>query len=135
MYNTILVTTDFSHEELTIQSLKKSEKLSDGGRVVLLHVLDSIPEYILAEIPEDLVQNQLPLTRQTLKKLIEKSGVKAEIEVRKGNSYNSIIQSAKDIGADLIMINSHRPELKDYLLGSTAAKVVRHAQCSVLVDR
>jgi len=135
MYNTILITTDFSHEELTIQSLKKAEMLSDGGRVVLLHVLDSIPAFILAEIPEDLVQNQLPLTRQTLTKLIEKSGVKAEIEVRKGNSYNGIIHSANDIGADLIMINSHHPELKDFLLGSTAAKVVRHAQCSVLVDR
>jgi len=135
MYNTILVTTDFSHEELTIQSLKKAEKLSDQGRIVLLHVLDSIPEYILAEIPEDLVQNQLPLTRQSLTELIKKSGVNAEVEVRKGGSYINIMQSAKDIGADLIMINSHRPELKDYLLGSTAAKVVRHAQCSVLVDR
>ena len=51
MYNTILVPTDFYHEELTIQSLKKAEKLSDKGRVVLLHVLDSIPTYILAEIP------------------------------------------------------------------------------------
>jgi len=135
MYNTILVTTDFSHEELTIQSLKKAEKLSDQGRIVMLHVLDSIPEYILAEIPEDLVQNQLPLTRQSLTELIKKSGVNAEVEVRKGGSYINIMQSAKDIGADFIMINSHRPELKDYLLGSTAAKVVRHAQCSVLVDR
>ena len=135
MYNTILVPTDFYHEELTIQSLKKAEKLSDKGRVVLLHVLDSIPKYILAEIPEELVENQLPLTRKTLTELIEKSGVKAEAEVRKGGSYNNIIQSAKDIDADLIIMNSHRPELKDYLLGSTAAKVVLHAHCSVLVDR
>ena len=135
MYNTILVPTDFYHEELTIQSLKKAEKLSDKGRVVLLHVLDSIPTYILAEIPEELVENQLPLTRKTLTELIEKSGVKAEAEVRKGGSYNNIIQSAKDIDADLIIMNSHRPELKDYLLGSTAAKVVLQAHCSVLVDR
>ncbi len=135
MYNTILVTTDLSHEELTIQLLKKAGKLSDGGRIVLLHVLDSIPEYILSEIPQDLVQNQLPLTRQSLTEIIKKSGIKAEVEVQKGNAYNNIIHSAKDIGADLIMINSHRPELKDFLLGSTAAKIVRHAQCSVLVDR
>ncbi len=135
MYNTILVPTDFFHEELTIQSLKKAEKLSDNGRIVLLHVLDEIPAYALAEIPEDLIQNQLPPTQEALKYIVAKSGVKAEIEVRKGSSYSKILQSAKEIGADLILINSHRPELKDYLLGSTAAKVVRHAQCSVLVNR
>ena len=38
-------------------------------------------------------------------------------------------------GVDLIIVASHRPGLQDYFLGSTAAKVVRHAKCSVLVIR
>ena len=42
---------------------------------------------------------------------------------------------AKEIGADLIVMGSHRPELADYLLGANAAKVVRHADCSVMVVR
>ena len=37
--------------------------------------------------------------------------------------------------ADLIIIASHKPGFQDYFLGSTAAKVVRHAPCSVLVVR
>jgi len=36
---------------------------------------------------------------------------------------------------DLIIVGSHKPGLQDYLLGSTAARVVRHAMCSVLVGR
>jgi nucleotide-binding universal stress UspA family protein len=47
----------------------------------------------------------------------------------------TILETAKEIGADLIVIASHRPGLQDYFLGSTAARVVRHAECAVLVDR
>ena len=135
MYNTILIPTDFSDEESTIQALKKTEILSDDGRIVLLHVLVDIPAFVLVELPAHITQEQVPQTKKTLTEMVKKSGVKADILVRKGQSYNSIIQEAKDIGADLILINSHRPGLQDYLLGSTAAKVVRHATCSVLVDR
>ena len=35
----------------------------------------------------------------------------------------------------MIVIASHDPGLVDYLLGSVAARVVRHAHCSVLVTR
>jgi len=135
MYNTIIVPTDFSNEESTIQSLQKAEKLSDNGRIILLHVLDSIPAYALVEIPVDMMPDLVPQTRDALKELVFLSKVKAEIEVRNGSSYRQIIEATKEHKADLILINSHRPGLQDYLLGSTAGKVVRHAPCSVLVDR
>ena len=135
MYNTILVPTDLSNEASTIQTLKKAEKLSDNGRIVLLHVLDAIPAFALVELPVDLIHQQGPKTKETLSEFVRKSGVKADIEVRKGQSYSNIIEEAKAIEADLILINSHKPGLQDYLLGSTAAKVVRHAPCSVLVER
>jgi len=135
MYNTIIVPTDFSNEESTIQSLKKADKLSDNGRIILLHVLDSIPAYALIEIPADMMPDLVPQSRDALKKMVSQSEVKAEIEVRNGSSYRQIIEAAKEHKADLILINSHKPGLQDYLLGSTAAKVVRHAPCAVLVQR
>lgn len=55
--------------------------------------------------------------------------------VAKGTVYQSIIHTADRIDADLILMEAHRPELKDYLLGSNAAKVVRHSSRSVLVVR
>ncbi|MBT3764767.1 MAG: universal stress protein [Rhodospirillaceae bacterium] len=39
------------------------------------------------------------------------------------------------IGADCTIVGSHKRELKDYFLGSTAARIVRHAPCSVHVLR
>jgi nucleotide-binding universal stress UspA family protein len=53
--------------------------------------------------------------------------------VRAGNVYEEILKLADEIACDLIVMASHWPELKDYFLGPNAARVVRHANCSVLV--
>lgn len=45
------------------------------------------------------------------------------------------METAAKIGADLIVIGSHRPEMGDFLLGPNAARVVRHSKVSVLVVR
>jgi hypothetical protein len=47
----------------------------------------------------------------------------------------NILEKSAQKSAELIIVASHQPELQNYFLGSTAAKVVRHATCSVLVVR
>ncbi len=135
MYDTILIPADFAHDEQTIESLQKAKKLLSGGKIILLHVLDDIPAYATIEIPDEIKNNHVEDTKKDLQKIADKAGVEVEVEVRKGGSYANIIESAEENKAGLIIINSHRPGFKDYLLGSTAAKVVRHAQCPVLVER
>ncbi|MBK8908305.1 MAG: universal stress protein [Rhodospirillales bacterium] len=53
----------------------------------------------------------------------------------RGPVYQAVLQTAGTIDADLIAMASHRPEMADYLIGPNAARVVRHAQRSVLVIR
>jgi nucleotide-binding universal stress UspA family protein len=55
--------------------------------------------------------------------------------IRMGSVYNEVLAEAKKIGADLIVVGSHRPGMATYLLGSNASTIVRHAECSVLVIR
>ncbi len=55
--------------------------------------------------------------------------------VGEGNVYEAVLTMAEQRRIDLIVIGAHRPELRDYLLGPNAARVVRHANCSVLVVR
>ena len=57
------------------------------------------------------------------------------IEVRVGVPWNSICAEATSLGVDLIVIGSHGYGALDRLLGTTAAKVVNHADRSVLVVR
>ena len=55
--------------------------------------------------------------------------------VASGGVYHELLREAEDWGADLVVVGSHRPVMSDYLLGSNAKTIVRHAQCSVLVVR
>ena len=61
--------------------------------------------------------------------------VGAQIEVGRGSIWRGIVEIASQAEADLIILASHRPAMKDYLLGTNAVSVVRHAPCSVMVVR
>ena len=50
-------------------------------------------------------------------------------------AYTTAVLADDDASADLIIVASARPSLKDYLLGPNAARVVRHFNNSVLVVR
>ena len=67
---------------------------------------------------------------------VNASDLKPKIPVTHGASiYAEILGVAEGAEADLAVIGSHRPATKDYMLGTNAARVVRHARCSVLVAR
>jgi universal stress protein F len=55
--------------------------------------------------------------------------------VGSGHVGAGILDLALEAEADLIVLASHRPGLRDYLLGGSATHVVNHAPCSVLVVR
>jgi len=52
-----------------------------------------------------------------------------------GVPWQAVCETARRIDAELIVIGSHGYAGFDRLLGTTAAKVVNHATCSVLVVR
>ncbi len=134
MYKTILVATDFSHPELCRKTLGVARQIGGNqSRIIALYVAADIPPYVAAELPEGLLQKNAAHARAEVKALADEVG--AESEVLSGHPSLRILEYSTDIGAELIVIASHRPGLQDYFLGSTAARVVRHAECAVLVDR
>lgn len=138
MFKHIIVAVDLAHGEAGKALLAKAGKLVDpDGTIRILHVLEEVPSYIAAELPRDLNERRAAEAKVEMKLLAETAsgGAKVEIETRHGAAAGQILEAADDHGADLIMIASHRPGLSDYFIGSTAARVVRHAQCSVLILR
>jgi universal stress protein F len=61
--------------------------------------------------------------------------VVASTDVRLGTPWQALCETAASMRADYIVIGSHGYGRMDRLLGTTAAKVVNHADCSVLVVR
>jgi universal stress protein F len=106
-----------------------------GGRISLLTVLDAVPAYVSSYIPPETIAQGRDEARGRLQKLAAAAGVEAEVYLREGPAANQIIEEATALGCDAIVLGSHRPDYRDYFLGSTAARVVRHAPCTVVVER
>ena len=62
-------------------------------------------------------------------------GQLAGVVVENGTVYKEIVEAAKDLDIDQIVMGAHRPSLADFLLGPNSARVARHAGCSVTVVR
>ena len=136
MFKNILVPIDMGHVVEGKSIIDAAiEHAAEGAKITLLNVVEDIPNWAAINLPADIIDNSLQASRDELQAIANASGRKMEVEIRTGHSYNTILDVAEEKDADLIIVASHRPGLQDYLLGSTAAKVVRHAKCSILVIR
>jgi nucleotide-binding universal stress UspA family protein len=136
MYKTILIPIDMAHVVEGKANIDlATQHAAAGANIILLNVVEEIPTWAAVELPAGLIDKSVLSSQSELNAIAAAAGFKMEVEVRTGHSYNTILEVAEEKNADLIIIASHRPGLQDYFLGSTAAKVVRHANCSVLVVR
>lgn len=136
MYSNILVPIDLAHGDIGEHILKLARHVGGpDAKITVLTVMDDIPAFIAAQIPDEVVATHHADVRDSLAALVDAAEGTAMITIRKGSPGTVILDEAKKIGADAIFLGSHRPDYSDYLIGSTAARVVRHAQCSVVVDR
>ncbi|GAA6209141.1 universal stress protein [Cognatishimia sp. WU-CL00825] len=135
MYKNILVPIAPDHGTPSGPALDIARRLAaDDARITALTVLDVIPEYASIQLPKEIHDSRKAEAREILAG--DLGGVKdIKPMVITGHSYRGILDYAEETGVDCIVISSHRPELADYLLGSTAARVVRHANCCVHVIR
>ncbi|NND49873.1 MAG: universal stress protein [Rhizobiales bacterium] len=139
MFKKVLVPVDLSHEEKTAALLRAAKEMSDQNdcTLTLVNVIADVPAYVEMELPSGLAEKVSAEITGSLRASKDQFALPAstEIKVVHGNPSNEIVELADKIEADLIIIASHQPEFSDFLLGSVAAKVVRHARCSVLVLR
>ncbi|MFN4058125.1 MAG: universal stress protein [Roseinatronobacter sp.] len=138
MYRSIVIAAAlFNHGATTRKLIEKANVLVDPeGAITLVHVLDEIPHYLAASVTQDQIMDHRKALRAQLTSLAASAkATRVDIDVRGGTAPEQILECARETHADLIMIASHKPGLSDYFIGSTASRVVRHAQTSVLVVR
>lgn len=136
MYKNILVPIDIAHSEKASEMIAVAEKLSDEkSNLILLTVVYNLPAYTPVDLTSDYFEIAKNEAKAELSKMSGKTNLKSIVEIQIGDAHNNILETAKDKKADLIIIGSHKPGFSDYLLGSTASRVVRHAQCPVMVLR
>ena len=134
MYKHILVPIAPGHEKEASEPLEAARRLlGGGGRISVLSVLEELPAFVGSYFPREQLAESISDASASMKAELERDGV--TVNVISGHPTNAILTWAEKHSVDCIVVSSHRPGLSDYLLGTTAARVVRHALCSVVVLR
>ena len=135
MYKNILVPVSFEADRNAQGAMEIAQALrASGGTITCLHVVEQLPKYATEYLPAGHLEAAKADIVEGLKSLVD--GVPdATTIVTDGHASRTILTHADNNDVDLIIIASHQPGMQDYLLGSTAAKVVRHAKCAVHVLR
>jgi nucleotide-binding universal stress UspA family protein len=140
----IVVPVDFSEasERATTYAWTLARQL--GASIYLIHVLETgeLAQPPVAFDPDSDAARDEALyqdARTRLAEIAERLGPGAHpltLEVRRGETIESITQAVVHYGADLIIMATHgRTGLSHLLAGSVAEGVIRAASCPVLVIR
>lgn len=140
----VLVASDLSDPSLPALSAAADEAERTGAQVTALHCLEPLavaagPEYGVAYapvVPPEVLAETRANARERLAQAVQQRSLRAEQQVVEGPPAATIVATAEELGADLIVIGTRgRTGVRRVLLGSVAESVVRHAPCSVLVVR
>lgn len=141
MFRSILLAVDINDAASARRVAEAGVRLArDHGAA--LHIINVIPDFGMSIVGAYFSADQTKKMVEDERKRMEKwaaaempEDVPYDLTVLKGHIYDNILKTADRIGADVIVLGSHKPELEDYLLGPNAARVVRHAKQSVFVVR
>lgn len=145
-----LASIDLADEESWDSIIKKTVDMATGvagTKIYLMTVVPGITPLVDARYAirgemhgsEDYpLQQWKDDAEKKLKEIADKNIPKdlyAGVVVEHGTVYKEIVEAAKDLDIDQIVMGAHRPSLADFLLGPNSARVARHAGCSVTVVR
>jgi nucleotide-binding universal stress UspA family protein len=142
--NTVLVGTDFSVCAARALAFAVSLASSQGARIHLVHVLSepvqaldvagALPYLDVATRKEWEEASRARLEAEA--KAAEKRGVSATSEIRWGRPSDALIEAAAATKASMVVVGTHgRSAFEQFLLGSTAERVVRRCPVPVLTVR
>ena len=145
-----LASIDLEDEHLSAGVIENTVQMATGVPGVKIYLMTVIPGISPGIVPLYAVRGEMhgsaeyPLQQwkddaaKVLQEIADKKipkEMQGGVVVENGTVYREIVEAAKDLNIDDIVMGAHRPSLSDYLLGPNSARVARHAGCSVTVVR
>lgn len=141
----ILSPVDFHENSLAALEYAAQFARQYDATVYLLHVVPTDELHLHREVyrPEEGggadVQWAEKVSKEKLHEIAQErlsGGIRYEILTRVGEAAKSILETAEEVGAELIVMATHgRTGISHFFLGSVAEQVVREASCPVLTLR
>jgi universal stress protein F len=141
MFGKILLPIDVAEEGVAAEAIAMASVLAGAFDSQLRLIAVASPLVIASPIPVatqqlyDQIGVYEKVELQRLAATIDRPRAGVSTIVRIGRAYPEILAEAEEWAADLIIVGAHRRSMASYLLGSSAAAIVRHATCTVMVAR
>ncbi len=137
MYERILAPVDLAHPDRIEKALKSAADLAShyGAELVLVGITGTEPSSV-AHNPEEFASKLAAFADAASARLGH--AMRSEtvrVHDLTANLDGAISRKAAEIGADLIVMASHKPGVSEYIFGSNAGHVAQHAPISVFVVR
>lgn len=144
MFKNILLATDFSEHSRAAKKAAISLARESDKKLTVLHVFNqhdfSLKEGVflasesIEEYEKEIHEEKAKLILDEFCREIEEQGINPQKVVKEGIANREIINFAKELKADLIVIGSHsKRNIFDVMLGGTANSVSQNAPCPVLI--
>lgn len=143
MSNSVLCAVDVSNGDEDLDVIQKAAQLA-RLEDAQLDVIAVVPDFGMSQVGAFFGKHHhdqmLDEAKEHLNALVTKAldadqNKKVRHVIATGRAYEEVLKLAAATSASLIVVGAHKADLTDYLLGPNAARVVRHAKCSVFVVR
>jgi nucleotide-binding universal stress UspA family protein len=133
MYRTIMVPVDLAHADRLEKAIRTAADIARANRATL-HFVGVTPG-----APTDVAKNPKGFGEKLANFAAvqgELLGVPVKAHAVVHNDVDlALDQQIKALGADLVVMASHKPGLKEFVLGSNAGHLAAHSPISVFVVR
>lgn len=143
MTRSILCAVDVSNGTDDFPTIQAAQKMADleGAQ---LDVIAVVPDFGMSPVGgffgKDHHDKMMAEAKSLLNKLVSEAlsedlNSKVRHVVATGKAYEEVLNLAMKTKPSLIVVGSHKAEKSHFMLGPNAARIVRHANCSVYVVR
>ena len=137
---TLLVPTDFSECSLNAVEIAVIIAKTHQSKVILLEVVHKLPTIHNLDEDEVVQQQHDAVLRQKLSRITDLADKLRDLHqinitamISMGRTQETIIETAKNIGSDLIVMGTHGVKgVKEFIIGSNVYGVIESAHCAVL---
>jgi nucleotide-binding universal stress UspA family protein len=132
-FRTILFAADYSANSMAAFRMACSLAADNKTRLVVLHAFERDAALGDAPLPAEARKAE---QRKMAQMYAPSYPIEVEYRTRQGHAADSILDTAREIGSDLIVLGTHgRTGLRRLIAGSIASSVLHRAQCPVLALR
>jgi universal stress protein F len=141
MFDNIVIPVDLSDKQSIEAVFPPALKFvnSFNSKMHLVYIMPDFGIKIVEDyLPRNWMKDQKNKYNNLFQRIINKcipKTVDVESFIGRGAIYDQILNYSNKVNADLIILSAIKPQLRDYMLGPNASKIVRHSSISVMVIR